>query len=223
MKIRGAIFDMDGTLVNSLMFWDYLWARIGVEYMNNKDFRPAEEMDKQFRTMIFRDAMSVFMRHYDLPGGEADFMKFASDGIADFYRTRATLKDGASALLEHLSARGVKICLASATEKQYVRVALGHFGIETYFDSVLSCADIGAGKDRPDIYRLAASELGLHKDEICVFEDSYVALETAKREGFHTVGIFDRYNAEQKRLEAASEIYLGEGYSLDELISRLEV
>ena len=130
----------------------------------------------------------------------------------------AHFKAGADELLSSLKARGIKLCLASATAMPAIRYALECHGLLKYFDLILSCVDIGVGKDRPDIYLSAAQGMGLSPDEICVFEDSYVALETAKSVGFKTVGIFDRYNFCQDRLEMASDIYLPEGHSLSELI-----
>jgi beta-phosphoglucomutase-like phosphatase (HAD superfamily) len=83
---------------------------------------------------------------------------------------------------------------------------------------MLSCVDLGVGKDRPDIYLESAKRLGLEVGEICVFEDSYVALETAKAAGFQTVGIFDENNFRQDRLEAASDIYIAKGADIGDLI-----
>ena len=87
-------------------------------------------------------------------------------------------------------------------------------GLAHYFETTMSCADIGAGKDKPDIYIAAKKALGFEADDICVFEDSYVALETAKNAGFKTIGIFDKNNYGQDRLEAASLIYIKEGEPL---------
>ena len=108
--------------------------------------------------------------------------------------------------------------LSSASEMQHIKIALAASGLDKYFDLVLSCDDIKTGKDRPDIYLLAMSELGLDVSDICVFEDSFVAMETSKKIGFHTVGVYDKNNYEQDRLRAASDIYIGEGESLGALI-----
>jgi len=105
---------------------------------------------------------------------------------------------------------------------QYVRIALEKLDLNKYFAAVMSCADIGKGKDKPDIYINAADALGFENGEICVFEDSYVALETAKSIGLKTIGIYDKYNFGQDRLENASMIYLGENRSLAELIAEFE-
>ena len=218
MKIKGAIFDMDGTIMDSLIFWDYLWQRIGERYMADASFRPDDEVNKKVRTMIFLDAMTYFKSYYRLSGETEELLRFTSNGICDFYRDVAKPKTGAKALLEHLKAQNIPICLASATAMSELRYALECHGFSQYFDVVLSCADIGVGKERPDIYLKALDLMNLSQNEVCVFEDSYVALETAKKAGFQTVGIFDQYNFEQERVRNASDIYLDEQTSLDRLI-----
>lgn len=218
MKLRGAIFDMDGTLVNSLMFWDSLWERMGRTYFNDPSFRPSVEDDRRVRTMIFSDAMEYLRRTYRIPTTEEELLAFANGGVEAFYRDVVTLKPGALALLEHLRREGVKMCLASATEMRYIRQTLARFEIADCFSAVLSCDDLGVGKDRPDIYLLAMENLETSPEETCVFEDSYVALETARTLGCRTVGVYDAYNFGQDRLRAASTVYLGEKSSLTDAI-----
>ena len=221
MKIKGAIFDMDGTIIDSLMYWDYLWGQIGEKYLDNADFRPTDEVNKQVRTMIYADAMTYFKNYYNIPVDTDEFIHFTSSGIFDFYKNVAKVKSGADKLLASLKEQNIKLCLASATAMPEIRYALECHDLLKFFDCVLSCADIGIGKDRPDIYLDAAKRMTLSPGEICVFEDSCVALETAKKAGFQTVGIYDRYNFGHNRLQEAADIYLGEGRSLDELIAMI--
>ena len=222
MKIKGAIFDMDGTIIDSMMFWDYLWSEVGKKYMNREDFRPSEELDRSVRTMIFVDAMAYFKEYYKLDVDTDELVRFASDGLSDFYRDVARSKAGAPELLEHLRSQGIKMCLASATALAEVKGALESHGMLGYFCDVLSCADIGVGKDKPDIYLRALDSLGLPREEVCVFEDSFVALETAKKAGFRTVGVYEKYNFNQERVKAASDIYLDEQGTLADLIPMIE-
>ena len=77
MKIKGAIFDMDGTIIDSLMFWDYLWKQIGEKYMGDAEFKPSDELNKKVRTMIFVDAMTYFKDYYNIPGDTNEFISFA--------------------------------------------------------------------------------------------------------------------------------------------------
>ena len=113
------------------------------------------------------------------------------------------------------------MCVASATDKKYLPIALEACGLTDYFETVLSCSDVGAGKDKPDIYFKAMEALGTSPADTCIFEDSFVALETGKRIGCQTVGIFDKNNYGQDRLRAASDIYLSEGMGFDALIERV--
>lgn len=222
MKIKGAIFDMDGTIIDSLMFWDHLWQRIGQTYFDGADFRPSEAVDKAIRTMVYADAMAYLKDACGIPENTEEFVRFASDGLTDFYRDVASVKPGAAQLLSFLKEKGIRLCLASATAMPEIRFALDCHGLLPYFDVLLSCADLGVGKDRPDIYLEAVRRMGLSPAEVCVFEDSFVALETAKAAGFQTVGLYDRYNLEQGRLQAASDLYMGEGHTLAELIRKME-
>lgn len=218
MKIKGAIFDMDGTIIDSLMFWDYLWQSIGEKYMENSMFRPSEEINKKVRTMIYADAMAFFKDYYHIPVNTDEFITFTSEGINDFYKNVAKPKVGAERLLASLKEQKIKLCIASATAMAEVKYALECHGLMKYFDFVLSCDDIGVGKDQPDIYLEAMNLMNCPGEDICVLEDSYVALETAKTAGFQTVGIFDQYNFEHERLKNASDIYINEHQTLDSLI-----
>ena len=209
---------MDGTLIDSLHYWESFWRKLGKTYLHTDTFSYDKELDRRVRTMIFKEVLEAIRARYELTCTAEELSHFASDSLADFYRDEATVKAGSIAFLEHLKAQGVKLCLASATEMPYIRLALSYHGLAPYFDAVLSCADLGCGKDVPDIYLKSLETLGVSADEACVFEDSYVALETAKRIGCQTVGIYDACNYGQERLAAASDIYIAEGHSIDELI-----
>ena len=190
--------------------------------MGDKDFRPCEEVNRAVRTMIYTEATEYIRVYYNIPETREGFFAFANGGTADFYRNEVKAKEGAVELLEYLRSRGIKICLASATQMSEIKTALKSLDLEKYFDGVLSCADIGIGKDRPDIYLMARDLLGASEGELCVFEDSFVALETARKAGFQTVGIYDKYNFGLDRLEAASDIFVKEGESLAAVISSIE-
>ncbi len=222
MKIRGAIFDMDGTLVDSLMYWDHLWESIGKKYMNDASFKPTDEDDKKVRTMIYSEAMTYFWEKYRIPAELSDFLSFVTDGLGDFYRKIVRPKEGAIELLEFLKSKGIRICLATATKMSDVKIAVEVCDIDKYLDFKFSCADIGVGKDRPDIYLISRDALDFSADEICVFEDSFLAIETAKKAGFKTIGIYDQYNAEQERLRASADIYLEKGRPLSDLTEYIE-
>ena len=220
-KMKAAIFDMDGTLVNSLMYWNTLWEDVGRDWLGVDGFRPSEEIDKRARTMIFVDAMKMVREAYGIAATDDEFVKYATDSLESFYRNVVTVKDGAREFLEYLHRKGIKLCLASATDMKYVNIALDVLDLRQYFDYAMSCADIGVGKDKPDIYLLALKSLGANAEETYIFEDSFVAIETASSIGLNTVGVFDKYNFDHDRLRRSSMIYLGEETDMRELIGVL--
>ena len=215
MKIRGAIFDMDGTLIDSLSFWGYYFKRLGTKYLGNPDFRPSREVELKTRTMLLNDAVAYVREACGLPMETAEILEFTDNAVAEFYKTVATVKAGARELLARLRAEGIAIVLASATSTPLIRTALTHHELIGEFDAILSCVDVGAGKDKPDVYLTAARGMGLDPADICVFEDSLVALRTARAAGFHTVGIFDRHTPCQDEIREASDLaYVAEGEAL---------
>ena len=221
MQIKSAIFDMDGTLVDSLYYWKPFWKDLGATFLHRENYAAPTEVDLKVRTMIFSDAMTFVRDALGITAPAEEIVAFAAQNLADFYRYKVSAKSGVHAFLDHLKSEGVRMCVASATDKKYLPIALDACGLTPYFDEVLSCADLGVGKDKPDIYYAALKALDAEPCTACVFEDSYVALETARSIGCHTVGIFDENNFGQDRLRAASEIYLAEGEGFDTLIPQV--
>lgn len=218
IKIKGAIFDMDGTLVDSLMLWEVLWNAFSERFCDGKKFRPSAEDDKAVRTMLLRDAMQMIHEHYGFGRDGQELLDTANAIMADFYKNRVELKAGVRGFLEHLSAQGVKMCLASATAPDLVAFAVKHCELEKYFLKVFSCGELGLGKDKPDIYLLAKDFLETPLEETWIFEDSHVAIGTAASVGMPTVGIWDKHNTNQDDIKAIATHYIAEGETLLKLI-----
>jgi HAD superfamily hydrolase (TIGR01509 family) len=218
MKIKAAIFDMDGTLIDSLMIWGVIWEKLGEKYLGNPDFLPSAEDDKKVRTLTLKDAMVLIHEHYRLgESGEAVWNE-ASRIIGDFYKSDVKLKEGAKEFLEYCKNSGVKMCIASATAPDLIELAMKHCEIEQYFSKIFSCSQIGKGKEEPDVFLMAADYFGEDKAETWVFEDSLVAIETAVGVGMPTVGIYDRFNFGQERIKEIATEYIGEGETLLKLM-----
>ena len=215
---KAAIFDMDGTLVDSLMVWDVLWSAMGEKYRNDGSFRPTVEDDKKVRTLILADAMELIHQNYGLGSSGAELLQMTNDFMKDFYANTVTLKKDVRAFLDHCKAEGVKMCIASATALDLIAVALKHCQLEPYFLKVFSCAEVGKGKEEPDVFLKACEYLGEKPEETWVFEDSLVAIKTAVKIGMPTVGIYDAYNFGQEEIKELASEYIADGESLLKLI-----
>lgn len=218
MEIKAAIFDMDGTLVDSLMLWDVLWSTFGEQYLNDKSFTPSKEDDKKVRTITLKDAMTLIHNNYNMGNSGEELLEKANRIIKDFYANSVELKDGVREFLEHCKNKGVKMCIASATAPEMIYIALKHCDIEKYFLKVFSCGTIGKGKDEPDVFLQAAEFLNAKIEETWVFEDSLVAIETATKIGMQTVGIFDKFNFGQDKIKELANEYIAPTETLLKLI-----
>lgn len=217
-SIKGAIFDMDGTLIDSLMLWDIVWDKFGEIYLKNERFRPDAEDDKAVRTMTLKDAMEHVHSVYGIGKSGEELLETANEIIINFYSNEVEVKKGAAEFLEYCYENGIKMCIASATDMRLIKIAVEHCRLEKYFPDILSCAEIGKGKDEPDIYLKAIACLGTGMEETCVFEDSHIAIKTANRIGVKTVGIYDKYNYGQDEMKKIADAYIGEGETLLKLL-----
>ena len=218
MKIKGAIFDMDGTLVNSLIAWKEIWTAIADKYLDGEKDFPGYEIDMKLRTMTLREGMDIIHEVRGIGKDGRELLEYVNGLIEDFYRNRVEMKTGAMEFLKYLHDNDVKMCIASASALDMVEIAVARCGIDKYVPKLLSSCDFGCGKDKPDVYLAALEYLGTSIEETCVFEDSLVALKTAKGIGMPVVGIYDAYNFGHEEMKEISDFYIGDGEGLDKLI-----
>lgn len=217
-SIKGAIFDMDGTLIDSLMLWDILWDKFGEMFLQNKNFRPNRDDDKAVRTMNLKDAMNYLHAVYSIGNCGEELLETANEIFINFYSNEVEVKKGVVEFLEYCHTNGVKMCIASATDIRLIKIAIEHCHLEKYFSNIFSCAEIGKGKDEPDIYLKAIAYLGTEIEGTCIFEDSHIAIKTANKIGAKTVGIYDKFNYGQEEMKKIADVYIGEGETLLKLL-----
>ncbi|MBE6884700.1 MAG: HAD family phosphatase [Ruminococcaceae bacterium] len=222
MEITGAIFDMDGTLVDSLMGWDILWKKFGVQYKNDASFRPDDRTEKAIRTLPLKDAMLLVHETCEIGDSGEALLENANRVMAQFYREDVELKSGVKEFLEHCLTCGIKMCVASATAPELLEIVMEKFDMDRYFPKIFSCSEIGKGKEEPDIFVMAHEYLGTPKESTWIFEDSITALETAIKAGYHTVGIYDKYNFNPDKVAKVVAEYIGEGDSFASLIPKIK-
>ena len=217
MQIKAAIFDMDGTLVDSLGIWDILWQAFGDRFCGGVRFVPDPESEKKVRTSTLKTAMALLHENCGLGESSEAVYQVGEETFRNFYANTVTLKEGVREYLEYCKENGIRTVIASATAPELIEIALEHCGVRHYFEEIFSCSVVGKGKDSPDIFLHTQAWLGTKTEETWVFEDSNVALETAQRIGMPTVGVYDVYNPWQEQVRKASTVYLGQGESMMKL------
>ena len=218
MNVKGAIFDMDGTLIDSLPVWKILWQKVGEKYLNDKSFYPSHEDDKAVRTSTLEVGMELIHKRYNIAKNGEELSNFTRDIFKWYYEEICPLKDGVIEFLEYLKSKGVKMCIASASSGGFVKLCMQKFNIEKYFIKIVSCNDIGKGKEFPDVFFKAQEVLGTNLSETFVIEDSLVALTTAKNAGFKTIGVYDENNYGYEEIENLADYIVKKGESFKKFI-----
>ena len=183
-----AIFDMDGTLVDSMGCWN----DVSLEYLKAHGAGDsAEALVAKTAHMTTDEAAALFSKRL-LPGVPPKEIAAALDARMEaLYRSTIREKPGVRAYLERLKSRGVSMCVASSTPEPLIRACLDRLALAPFFSFILSCDAVGAGKDDPAVYLTAAKRLGALPSQIAVYEDAPVALSTAKGAGFYAVAVYD--------------------------------
>ena len=202
--IKGAIFDLDGTLLDSMFIWD----TIGEEYLRSLGKEPHEDLKETFMTLTLEEAAVYYREHYGVTLSVKEIVDGVNAMVEQTYRTKVTLKPGISEYLAWLKENGVRMCVATVTDRYLVEETLERLGVRHYFSEIFTCAEVGFGKDKPIIYQKALEHLGTEKSDTYVFEDLPFALNTAKTDGFPTVGVYDRHEAHQDDLKELADYYI---------------
>ncbi|MBQ8183632.1 MAG: HAD family phosphatase [Clostridia bacterium] len=206
-NIQGAIFDLDGTLLDSM----YIWSEIGLKFLKNEGVTPPPGASDEFVKLSLVQAAEYYIKNYAPEKTVMDIVKSINALVQDFYFEQVLLKPGVLEFLEYLKSKNVKMCIATATDKYMVEKALERNGIRDYFTEIFTCTSVGAGKDTPVIYDKSLEHLGTPKENTYVFEDALYAIETAREAGYKIVGISDvSEKANPKTVKALCDVYIND-------------
>lgn len=213
MRIRGAIFDVDGTLLASMFIWD----TIGETYLRSIGYEPREKLNEVFKNMSLFQAARYYRTEYGVTLSIDEIMNGVNAMLERYYRFEVSLKPGVAELLAQLQASGVKLCIATATDRYLVEAALERCGVLSCFGAIFTCNEVGHGKDEPDIFEEALRFLGTEKAETVVFDDALYAVRTAKEAGFPVAAVYDSHEKAQDQIRMLADVYLEELTQLDKI------
>ena len=195
-NFKGAIFDLDGTVLDSMG----LWHKVDVAFFENRNMEIPEGYIQAISPLGTYNAAVYTKEIYNIKESVEEIIAEWGEIAKNEYSKHVTLKPGAKENLLRLKEKGVRLSVATASDKELFEGCLKKYGIFDLFDFFVTVNEIGKGKSSPDIYLAAAEKMGVRKEECAVFEDILTALKTAKDAGFYCVGMYDR-SSEKDREE----------------------
>ena len=190
-----AIFDMDGTLVDSMWGWNEIYITFLVAHGATNE--AAKEIVAHTAHFTTYESAELFREYLSLDTPAADIAAGLDARMKELYQNVIQEKPGVRAYLERLRNEGVRMCVVSSTPEPLIRICLERLGLMPFFSFILSCETVGKGKEESDAYFAAATRLGAAPSDTAVYEDSPTALMTAKRAGFYAVAVYDESSADQ--------------------------
>lgn len=205
--IKGVIFDLDGTLIDSMGIWHTIDVKFLLE--NGID-DPPEDISDRMRKMSVEESSRYFIDEFQLDVTP----EYVADRIEELVRIEYTenimLKPHVTEILDLLDEMEIPYCVATATYKSLAEAVLRRFGIVERFRSILTDSDYPEGKNSPGIFLGAAKVLGTLPSETAVIEDSLHCIESAKKAGFFTVGVYDEASeAEWQTISETADAVFG--------------
>lgn len=202
---KGAIFDLDGTLADSMKVWEHADYTLAERY----GFTPDEEYWQKVTSCSFLEGAAYITNRYGL-GVSAQHIADELYAVAlDDYQHNIKLKDGAAELVKKMKADGLKLAIATSNVEEMTFAVLRKNGILDCFDAFAYCDSVGKNKAYPDVYEAAAKSMGLEAKDCYIFEDVPYALKGAKASGAEVIGVFDGYSTDkQEEIKRNADRYI---------------
>lgn len=205
MNFEAAIFDLDGTLLNSMDVWE----RIDVSFLQKRGLSPPSSYVTEICARSFEEAAKYTIDLFGLSESIETIICEWNERALFEYAHNIKLFPYALDYLLVLKKAGVKLAVATGLPEMLYKPCLKNNLIHSMFDALCSTDELARGKEYPDVFLLAADRLGMTPDQCIVFEDVLPAVKSAKQAGMTVYGIYDKYSANNRtEIESIADGYL---------------
>lgn len=187
MKIQAVIFDLDGTLIDSMGVWE----KIDVEFLTKRGFTVPPDYISKISAYSFQEAAEYTIERFHLPETVDALIQEWNERARFEYTNNIFLKPYAKDYIMSLKSANVKLAIATSLPCELYEPALENNGILDYFDVICSVDEVKRGKEFPDIFLYTAEKLKVRSEHCLVFEDVLQAVKSAKLAGMSVYGVYD--------------------------------
>ena len=207
--IKGVIFDMDGTLIDSM----WVWNEVDVDYVKRYQLVEPEGFYEAIEGMSFTDVAKYYKKTFpqikdSVEQIKADWMEMGYK----MYRDDVELKSGVKEFLDELKKRDIRIGIATSNDRDMTEMVLEARGILSEFDAICTSDEVKIGKPAPDVYLKAAEDIGVDPKDCLIFEDVPAGLMAGKSAGMKTCAIADKFSEDQIEKKRALADYFIQDY-----------
>lgn len=198
-KAKGIIFDLDGTLVDSMS----VWKEIDVIFLAQHGYKVPADLHEAIEGMSFTETAEYFKKRFALSQSIEGIKDCWNQMAYEKYCNEIALKPGAEAFLSYVYKLGCKIAIASSNSHTLIQAVLKSHNIASYFSAIVTSCDVKAGKPAPDVYLKAAELLALSPSDCVVFEDVPAGIMAGKAAGMKVFAVEDAFSEQSKEKKLA--------------------
>lgn len=193
-NIEAVIFDLDGTLIDSMS----IWAQIDSDYLKEFNISVPPNLHEEITHLTLTQTANYFKTKFNIKDDEATIINRWNDMAFYHYSNTIKLKEGVIEYLDYLKAKNIKISLATSNSIPLLEATLKNNDIYHYFDAITVTEEVKKSKSNPDVYLLAASKINVKPENCLVFEDVVQAVKGAKLAGMTVYAIYDEVSKNQR-------------------------
>lgn len=191
--VDAVIFDLDGTLVDSM----WIWREIDIAYLKQFQISLPENLQTQIEGMSFYETAVYFKEHFGLSDSLDTIMECWNTMAKEKYAKEVPLKPGVKEFLSFCRRQGILLGIATSNSRELAHTVLNAHGILEYFDTIVTGSEGLKGKPAPDVYLMAAKQLKVMPDRCLVFEDICSGIQAGLSAGMQVCAVEDGYSAGQ--------------------------
>ncbi|WP_418714950.1 HAD family hydrolase [Blautia hydrogenotrophica] len=209
---KAVLFDLDGTLVDSM----WVWSEVDIRYLGEMGLSVPADLQEEIEGMGFTEVAEYFKKRFQISQDIEQIKETWNILAMDAYQNQVKLKPGIRSFLTYLKSQNIRTAVASSNSWELIEAVLKSHRIDRYFDCIVTSCEVQRGKPAPDVYLEAAGRLGVKPENCLVFEDIVAGIQSGKAAGMTTCAVEDAYSLAQREEKRRRADYYIESY--DEVI-----